>query len=158
MGDLQSRTTDESASAGAGETAAPRRIVVGAVIVDDWESPSYVVAARRRRPAHLSGRWEFPGGKVEIGETPEAALRREVAEELGARIVVGPALPGPAEGWVIADDLRLHLFFAVVVDGRLHVGADHDLIRRLRAVDLDTVDWLPADLAAVPAITRLMRR
>ena len=73
-------------------TDQPRVPVVGAAIVRDGR----VLAARRTTPASAAGRWEFPGGKVEPGETPDAALVREVAEELGCTIAVTAWLPGAA--------------------------------------------------------------
>ena len=69
------------------------RLVVGAVIVDDLRHPRRVLAARRATPAPLTGRWEFPGGKVEDGELPEAALRREIREKLSPRHVPAKIIP-----------------------------------------------------------------
>jgi 8-oxo-dGTP diphosphatase len=133
-------------------SAAVPRLVVGAIVVDRLERPTYVVAARRTTPAELAGRWEFPGGKVEPGETPEAALAREIREELDVEIAVGAELAGPGGGWPISDRYVLRLFFAVVTEGVLHESADHDELRRLGPDDLDSVDWLPSDRQAIPAL------
>lgn len=132
-------------------------VVVGAILVDSLERPSYVVAARRTKPAALAGKWEFPGGKVEPGEAPEAALVREIREELDVEIRVGAELGGPdgsdGGGWPISEEYVLRLYFAVVVSGELHRSADHDELRRVTASELDGLDWLPSDRQALPALT-----
>ena len=77
-------------------------IVVAAAIERDGR----YLAARRTRPTDVAGLWEFPGGKVEPGETEEEALVREIREELGVEIAVGERIPGE---WPLRDDLVLHL-------------------------------------------------
>jgi 8-oxo-dGTP diphosphatase len=117
-------------------------VVVGAALIDAGR----VLAARRRAPAALAGRWELPGGKVEAGETETAALIRECHEELAVDIVVGervgPDLP--------IDDARVfRAYVGRIVAGTL-VAHEHDELRWLGPDGLDAIDWLPADLPLLP--------
>jgi 8-oxo-dGTP diphosphatase len=113
------------------------RVVVGAAIVRDGR----VLACRRTAPAPAAGRWELPGGKVEPGETPEAALLREVREELGCEIAFVRWLKAQA---AIGVDLALQAAFATLVAGE-PVPVEHDAVRWLAADELDDVDWLDPD-------------
>jgi 8-oxo-dGTP diphosphatase len=124
------------------------RVVVGAVLIEGGR----VLAARRTRPAELAGRWEFPGGKTEDGEDPRTALVREIREELSASIEVTAEVVGAGSPWPISEAYVLRLYLAVVVDGELRPGADHDLLRWLAADELESVDWLPSDRLALPAV------
>jgi 8-oxo-dGTP diphosphatase len=117
--------------------AATPRSVVGAAIVRDGR----VLAARRTAPASAAGRWEFPGGKVEPGETPEAALVREVTEELGCRVEVVGWLAGEV---AIGTTHVLAVAIARVVEGEPD-PVEHDLVRWLEAGQLGKVDWLESD-------------
>ncbi|HVT19800.1 MAG TPA: NUDIX domain-containing protein [Mycobacteriales bacterium] len=123
-----------------------RRTVVGAVILADDRA----LAARRTRPTELAGYWEFPGGKVEPGEESRAALVREIEEELSATVEVRDEIAGGP--WVVSDQYELRLFTASVVSGVPRAGTDHDEVRWLAFTHLDSVDWLPSDLAAVEAV------
>ena len=111
--------------------------VVGAAIVRDGR----VLAARRTSPAEAAGRWEFPGGKVEPGESPDEALVREIAEELGCRVVVTRWLPGEV---AVGDRHRLLVAVADLVAGEPE-PREHDLVRWLGADELHGVDWLDPD-------------
>jgi 8-oxo-dGTP diphosphatase len=88
--------------------APPSLLVAAAVIVERAE----VLLTQRKRGTHLAGSWEFPGGKVEPGEDPRAALRRELREEVGIDVVVGEILEATFHAY--ADQTVLLLFFEAV--------------------------------------------
>jgi 8-oxo-dGTP diphosphatase len=124
------------------------RVVVGAAIVRDGR----VLACRRTAPLAAAGRWELPGGKVEPGETPDAALVREVREELGVGIAASRWLAARAP---IAADLVLRVALATLVDGE-PAPLEHDAVRWLAAHELDEVDWLDPDRPFLDEIGRLL--
>jgi 8-oxo-dGTP diphosphatase len=123
------------------------RVVVGAVVYD---GDGRVLAARRVRPDG----WEFPGGKVEPGETEPQALARELREELGIEVEVG-ARVGPEV--LIGGDYLLRAWTARLTTGA-PVAHEHAELRWLPPAELDTVDWLPADRTVVTALTPRPRR
>jgi 8-oxo-dGTP diphosphatase len=126
------------------------QVVVGAAVVHAGR----VLAARRSYPADMAGRWEFPGGKVDGGETAEAAVVREVAEELGCAIAVTGWLDSEVE---IRDGLALRVATATMVDGEpVPRAGEHDAVRWLRVDELGAVEWLPADLPFVEEVERLL--
>ncbi|AGZ46053.1 putative NUDIX hydrolase [Actinoplanes friuliensis DSM 7358] len=112
-----------------------------------------VLACERSSPPEVAGRWEFPGGKVEPGETDAQALARECAEELGVRVEVGDRV-GPdvplAHGRAV-----LRVFVVTLLNGDEPRALEHASMRWLTAGELDTVPWLPADkpiVAELPAL------
>jgi 8-oxo-dGTP diphosphatase len=129
--------------------------IVAAAILDSLSAPSKLLAARRTSPPMLAGLWEFPGGKLEPGESCEAGVRRELAEELGVRVVLGSEVFGPVpEGWVLNETAAMRVWFAEISDGTPDTLEDHD---QLAWVDLDAdaleaLDWIPADLPIVHAV------
>jgi 8-oxo-dGTP diphosphatase len=126
------------------------QIVVGAAIID---SGRVLACARADRP-DTSGRWEFPGGKVEAGETEPEALARECVEELGVRIAVGTRVGGDVPLGHRRGILRVY-------QARLHNGEfpqclEHAELRWLSADELNTVAWFPADAPIVAALCPLL--
>jgi 8-oxo-dGTP diphosphatase len=128
-------------------------LVVAAALVDDLAAPGALLAARRRSPVSLAGRWEFPGGKVEPGESPEAALHREIREELGVAVELGGELPGPDDGaWGLSDRYEMRLWRARVISGDPEPLVEHDQLRWLPRGEWLTVPWLDADVRIVEAL------
>ncbi|MFD8701460.1 NUDIX domain-containing protein [Kitasatospora sp. NPDC059648] len=129
--------------------ATPLRIVVGGALIRDGR----VLAARRSAPAPVAGRWEFPGGKAEPGETEAQALERELLEELGVRARALRRLPG---AWTVRPGLELRFWAAELLSGEPSPLADHDELRWLRAAELDSVDWIEHDREVLPHVAGLL--
>ncbi len=129
-------------------------LVVAAVLVDDLVRPTTFYGVRRSYPSTLRGRWEFPGGKVEPGESPLDALSRELREELQLAVITGPELVGPSPvGWPLGGDLVMRTWLART-DADPVVGHSHDLGRWFTAADADSVPWLDGDGPIVRAIVQ----
>jgi mutator protein MutT len=127
-----------------------QQVVVGAAVVRGGA----VLAARRTRPPEAAGRWEFPGGKVEAGETPDDAIVREIAEELGCAVEVTGWLTVP-----VSESLVLRVATARLVEGEPGPTEDdvtHDAVRWLAVDELDDVDWLEADRPFLPELDTLL--
>ena len=92
--------------------------IVAVAIVDDLAKPTKLLAARRNRPAALAGLWEFPGGKVEPGESEIEAVHRELREELGVQLRLGAPIPGPhPQGWQLNEKAAMRMWFAQIAEG-----------------------------------------
>ena len=121
--------------------------VVGAVIVHE----NKILCAQRGPGKSLPYLWEFPGGKIEEGETPQAALKREIEEEIHCRIEVGEQV----EHTVYEYDfgiVHLTTFYCVIQKG-MPVLTEHVDIRWLEPNKLKVLEWAPAD---VPAVEKIM--
>ncbi len=123
--------------------------VVGAAIIRDGR----LLAAQRAEPAALKGGWEFPGGKVDPGESDQDALVRECVEELGVRIVLKDRIGGE---WPIGSDLLMRVWTAELAEGEPR-PLEHLALRWLALEELYDVEWLPADLPVVAALRRHLR-
>ena len=121
--------------------------VVAAII----EANGKVFATQRGYGPWKDG-WEFPGGKIEPGETPEAALIREIREELDAEITVGEKLT-QVEYDYPEFLLSMGCYLCTLTSGHLTLK-EHEAARWLAPEELDAVDWLPADEIVVNALKR----
>lgn len=129
---------------------------MAAAIVDDLTRPTALLAARRTRPEAMAGRWEFPGGKVEPGEDPVVALHRELDEELGVAVTLGPEVPGPDHGrWPLGPALSMRLWWAELSDGEPTPLEDHDELRWLLPGGWIDLDWLDGDIAVARHLDHL---
>lgn len=126
--------------------------VVAAIIRDD---EGRIFATQRGYGAMKDG-WEFPGGKMEAGETPEQALRREIKEELDTLIVVEDLLT--TVEWDYPDfHLTMHCYWCHVESGSLTLK-EHEAAGWLTIDQIDTVDWLPADMEVIKEILAFFRQ
>ena len=120
--------------------------VVAAIITKDNK-----IFATQRGYGDFKDGWEFPGGKVEPGETPEAAIVREIKEELKADIKVTGFLT-TVEYDYPTFHLSMDCFWAELVDGTEMTLLEHEAAKWLTIDQIDFVDWLPADMKVVEAI------
>ena len=123
-----------------------KRIEVVAAVIDNQGK----IFATRRGYGDQKGGWEFPGGKLESGETAQEALVREITEELTTEIEVGELID-TIEYDYPKFHLTMHCFFCSVKKGNL-VLKEHEAAKWLTLETLDTVDWLPADRGLIGKI------
>ena len=121
-----------------------KTIHVVAAVIRDGEGR--IFATQRGYGPYKDG-WEFPGGKIEPGETPEEALKREIREELDAEIEVGESA-GRIEYDYPEFHLSMDCFFCVLLSGAL-ILKEHEAAKWLSREELDSVAWLPADLSLI---------
>ena len=124
--------------------------VVAAVITASNENGEKMIFATQRGYGEFKDGWEFPGGKVEPGETPQAALKREIMEELETEIEVGDLIE-TIEYDYPTFHLSMDCFWAQIVKGDL-VLREHEAAKWLTKEQLESVDWLPVDLGLMEKV------
>ncbi|MDD3661146.1 MAG: (deoxy)nucleoside triphosphate pyrophosphohydrolase [Lachnospiraceae bacterium] len=128
--------------------------VVAAVIRSTNEKGEPIIFATKRGYGDFKGGWEFPGGKIEDGETPKEALKREIMEELETEIAVGKQID-TIEFDYPTFHLSMDCFWAEIISGDLVLN-EHDDAMWLTKDELNKVEWLPADITLVEEIGKSM--
>ena len=129
--------------------------VVAAVIKAMNEKGEEIIFATQRGYGDLKGGWEFPGGKIEEGETSQAALQREIMEELDTKIAVGELID-TIEYDYPTFHLSMDCFWCEIIKGDL-VLKEHEAVKWLTKEKMDSVEWLPADITIVGKIKEALR-
>ena len=124
--------------------------VVAAVIKATNKNGEPMIFATQRGYGDFKGGWEFPGGKIEEGETPQEALVREIREELETEIAVGKLID-TIEYDYPTFHLSMDCFWAEIVSGNL-VLKEHEAAKWLTKDELGTVEWLPADIGLIEKV------
>ena len=126
--------------------------VVAAVIKAKNENGEPIIFATQRGYGEFKGGWEFPGGKIEAGETPQEALKREIMEELDTEIAVGELIETIDYDYPTFH-LSMDCFWCEIVKGDL-VLKEHEAAKWLKKEQLDDVEWLPADVTVIETIKK----
>ena len=129
--------------------------VVAAVIKAVNKAGESIIFATQRGYGEFKGGWEFPGGKIEKGETPQEALKREIMEELDTEIEVGEYID-TIEYDYPAFHLSMDCFWAEVTKGHLELK-EAEAAKWLTKDQLNSVAWLPADVTLIDKIRRYMK-
>jgi len=127
----------------------PNLIVVAGALIEHGA----LLVAQRARPPELAGLWELPGGKVAPGETDDAALARELREELGIDVTVGARLGADV---ALSRTTTLRAYLVTQTDGVLQPN-DHRALRWVDADVLGDLPWVPADRVWLPELAQALR-
>lgn len=128
--------------------------VVAAVIKAVNKDGETIIFATQRGYGALKDGWEFPGGKIEVGETPQEALKREIMEELDTEIEVGELID-TIEYDYPEFHLSMNCFWCEVINGDL-VLKEHEAAKWLTMAQLNDVEWLPADITLIEKIRSVL--
>lgn len=120
-----------------------------------YEKGEEIIFATQRGYGDLKGGWEFPGGKIEEGETSQAALQREIMEELDTEIAVGELIDTIEHDYPTFH-LSMDCFWCEIIKGDL-VLKEHEAAKWLTKEKMDSVEWLPADITIVGKIKEALR-
>ena len=131
--------------------AGPGTIIVAAAVI---ERDGRILIARRKKGMHMEHKWEFPGGKIESGETAEACLRRELMEELNIETEIGEFVASGTHPVGCCGSIELRAYKAIYVAGDVKLMV-HDEMRWVLPAELETYDFPEAD---VPILKKLMER
>lgn len=124
--------------------------VVAAVLIRDHR----VFCARRKDSGETAKKWEFPGGKIETGETRQQALAREIAEELSTSIAVGDFITTVNHQYKTFS-ITMHAYQCSILEGSLTLS-EHIDSKWLSLDELDSVDWAPADVPIVERVREML--
>ncbi|MBO6136829.1 MAG: (deoxy)nucleoside triphosphate pyrophosphohydrolase [Fibrobacter sp.] len=134
-------------------------VVAGIICADPFgnpaepRTPGVRFFATQRGYGDYKDGWEFPGGKVEPGETPQQALVRELKEELAIDVSVGEFICTVDYDYP-AFHLTMHCFYCAIAGGKTPELLEHEAARWLNRAELHSVDWLPADIEVVKALVK----
>ena len=128
--------------------------VVAAITKAVNEKGETIIFVTQRGYGDFKGGWEFPGGKIEEGETPQEALKREIKEELEAQIEVGELLH-MVEYDYPTFHLTMHCFVCTLLDNTIHLN-EHQAAKWLNSDTIDSVEWLPADVEVAEKVKKIL--